>query len=90
MSFYNFTPKRLPGPGTGNFAFEPGFTLPAYLAGGAGTSYRRGFRVLQPAQSYYGQQQTIIGMEGISAGSMDSAPLIEMDKYIASQNPGNL
>lgn len=86
---YKYTPRRLPGPGTGNFAFEPEFSLPKYLAGGPGTSYRRGFRVTQPAQSYYGQEQVIIGLEGIQAGSIGGQPLIEWDKYLAAQNPGN-
>jgi hypothetical protein len=89
MALYNFTPKRLPGPGTGNFAFEPGFSLPAQVAGGPGTSYRRGFKPLAPPQSYFGQQQTIIGLEGIPAGSIVGQGLIEWDKYLAAQNPGN-
>lgn len=89
MSLYKYTPKRLPGPGTGNFAFEPEFGLPVQLAGGPGTAYFRGFRVTQPQQPYYGQQQTIIGLEGIQAGSIVGQSLIEWDKYLAANNPGN-
>lgn len=89
MAFYNYTPKRLPGPGTGNFAFEPGFGLPAYQAGGPGISYRRGFKTIQQPQQYYGKQQTVIGLEGIDAGSFVGSPLIEWEKYLAAQQPGN-
>jgi len=89
MAFYNYTPKRLPGPGTGNFAFEPGFGLPAFTAGGAGTPYRKGFKTIQEPQAYYGKQETVIGLEGIAAGSFNGTPLIEWEKYLAAQQPGN-
>lgn len=88
MALYNYTPKRLPGPGTGNFAFEPGFGLPAYAAAN-GVRYTRGFKTIQEPQAYYGQQQTVIGMEGVNAGSFVGSPLIEWEKYLASQQPGN-
>lgn len=78
----HFTKRRLPGPGTGDLAYEPNFTLPKFLIGGPGTHYRRGMHPIGPAQLYYGQAQVIDGLNGVAYAGMTSDGVIDFDAYV--------
>lgn len=79
-----FTKRRLPGPGTGDMAYEPSNTLPKFLIGGAGTHYRKGMKPIGPAQLYYGQAQVIDGINGVAYSGMTSDGVIDFDAYVAN------
>lgn len=81
---YLFTNRRLPEPGTGNLAFQPLTTLPAFEVGGPGTEYRHGFDAVGPSQLYYGQAQTLDGLAGISYAGMGSDGVIDFDAYLSN------
>ena len=84
MALYNFIKRRVPGPGTGDLAFLPSFGLQLDWFTGRGRETQQQLAVLSTTpQVYYQQQQTIDGFEGIEAGTMSSAPLIELDNYLS-------
>ena len=88
-SIYNFIAKRLPGPGTGNMAFQPSFGLPAFSVGGPGIEYTRPFLSIQEAPLYYDQEQVIDGINGLEYQGMYSQGLIDLEQYVdnlAAQN----
>lgn len=85
---YNFTPRELPGPGTGNLAFEPDISLPGYSVGGAGTNYPIVFATSQPVQVYYNQRKYLIGLAGEPAGSIVGQPLIDWETYLKGDPNG--
>lgn len=80
---YTYIRKLLPTPGTGNLAFLPAFTLPLdwFIGAGTGTQEQLTFAV---PQVYYKQAQTVDGFQGIEAGSMVQAPLINLENYLSS------
>lgn len=74
---YNFEQKQIPGPGTGNYAFLPGFPLPSIGPFGPATPYSMQWRVMQPEKPYYNQAQYLIGLIGIVAGQAAHQPLLD-------------
>lgn len=83
-SLYAYKEQRLStSPGAGNFAFIPLFALPLESLNGAGVPVYKVYGT-QPANLYYGQEQRIDGLEGITAEGMQSTPLIDMDAYLSS------
>lgn len=83
---YSFIKKRLPGPGAMNYAFQPNQSLPPIALGGPGIPVRNSFDVVLPTpQLYFGGAQVVDGMQGIQAGSFDSQPLVEWDKFVRGQ-----
>lgn len=86
---HRYVPREVPGPGTGNFAFLPFQSLPAYSVQGPGIIFgggTSGFDVLQPfPQMYVSQAAKIDGQNGQVYGGVYSQGLIDMDKYIKDQ-----
>ncbi len=72
---YRFAPQRLPGPGVGNYAFEPEYSLPAQSVNGAGIQVLGQLLHNGPPQSYYFQRQGINGLGGIVTGQIILQPL---------------
>lgn len=69
-------------PGAGNFAFIPLTGLPLESLAGRGYSYGKVWGMPQ-AQLYYGQEQVVTGLEGITAPGIQPTPLIDMESYLA-------
>ena len=79
-AFYRFVERVLPStPGTGNYAFEPRFSLPGYTIGGAGVSVSAPMSVFQGEQPYYGQAQTYQGLPGLEFSQVESSQLYDLD-----------
>lgn len=80
---HKYIRQKLPTPGTGNLSFMPAFGLPLdwFLAEGTAVS---GQLHLTSPQVYYRQQQTVQGLEGIEAGSIGQAGLINsLEDYLS-------
>lgn len=83
-SLYAYKEQRLAtSPGVGNYAFIPLFSLPLESVGGPGIGVYKNWGANAP-QLYYGQEQRIDGLEGITATGMQSTPLIDMNEYLSS------
>lgn len=81
-----FRERRLPTePGSGNYALCPTHTLPRGSFGGAGRGYTvsrdmiTAFAATQPAPLYYGQDQVIIGLEGVPYYGINPTPLTDFE-----------
>lgn len=71
MGWYNWIARRYPDPGSGNYAFVPGFTLPSYPAiGGPGKLTQRQLCPIQPPQRYQYQNIPLAGYGGLQAGQI--------------------
>lgn len=80
-AFYRFAERALPStPGTGNYAFEPRFSLPGYTIGGAGVNVSGPMDVFQGEQPYYGQAQTYQGLQGLEFEQVESSQLYDLDQ----------
>lgn len=83
-ALYAYKEQRLAtSPGAGNFAFIPLFSLPLESVSGPGIGYYKTWGTASP-QLYYGQEQRVDGLEGITATGIQSTPLIDMDEYLSS------
>lgn len=82
---YNFQPQELPGPGTGNWAFLPEFSLPVVQIIGNGVQYLKSLNAFQPEQVYYQQNQQLQGWAGIVQGQIIGQPLLIPDNQAVSQ-----
>lgn len=67
--------KRLPGPGTQNYAYE-NLGLVESTPIGAGTANRLHFRPLQPPQDYAQFATYLQGLGGVAQGTIYGQPLI--------------
>lgn len=76
-SLYRYTPRRYPTPGTGNYAFEPKFSLSKFpLLAGPGKVTMGQINPLQPPQTYYYMQAPTAGLGGVQAGQIVGQPLL--------------
>lgn len=83
---YNLIPKRLPGPGVMNYAFQPNQSLPPIALGGPGVPVLNPFDiVLNTPQLYFGGAQVVDGLSGIQTGDFGSQGLVEWDKFVNGQ-----
>jgi len=83
-AFYGFFERLLPStPGTGNYAFQPRMGLPGVTIGGPGTDVANPLTVLQGEQLYYGQAQTVNGLEGLQFDQIESGPIYDLDELYA-------
>lgn len=80
---YNYIRQKLPTPGTGNLSFMPAFGLPLDWFLGQGATVQGQLEFVTP-QVYYKQQQTVDGMQGIEAGSIGQAGLINLEDYLST------
>lgn len=83
---YTYSPQPLPGPGTGNYAFESDISLPLFTVNGAGTPYHGRLNAMQPPQLYFRQGQYVIGLAGNGTGQLSGTPLIDLQNWIAENN----
>lgn len=77
--FQRYAARRLPGPGTGNFAYLPWQTLPKHSPGGPGVTYIHGMRSIQEPQLYQDRQIPIDGINGITSGDIQLFGLTDME-----------
>jgi hypothetical protein len=86
---YNYLIRKLPTPGTGNLAFLPAFGLPLDWFQGQGTGVQAQLNVLSDVPQVYQKHHAIVdGMQGIEAGSIGQAGLINMEDYLSSITAG--
>ena len=79
-ALYRFVERLLPStPGTGNYAFQPSFSLPGETIGGAGVTPTAPMDVFQGEQPYYGQAQTYQGLAGLEFEQVESSRLYDLD-----------
>jgi hypothetical protein len=83
MAFYNFFARPVSNPETGNLAFVPATSLPPQSLRGGGQFYNKTYDLFSP-QLMYGQEQYIVGLEGIEFSGIQSEGLIDMEAYIAN------
>lgn len=80
----NYIFQRMFGPGVENAAYLPSTTVPLTAATGTGVMPRECLKSIMPyPQVYQGEVRTTIGIEGIEAGSPESAALFDMQDYAA-------
>lgn len=85
---FPYKEKAVPGPGTGNWAMLPAFSLPGNSIGGAGVIFGNGssgLDILPGQQLVYSQAQVTSGVEGVVFGGMNPQGLVDMDKLIKAQ-----
>lgn len=72
---FTYERKRLPGPGTQNYAYE-NLGLTEFSPIGAAVSNRDFIRPFQPPAMYVGQQLWWTGLGGIAQGTVYGQPLV--------------
>jgi hypothetical protein len=74
---YRYISRRLPGPNTGNFSFEPVQALPCNSVLGPGFSPMRQVQTTQPVQAQWFQALLQMSLNGIVHGTISAQPLSE-------------
>ena len=89
---FRFKKQPLPGtPGVGNYAYMPSYGLPLQSIYGAATPVNGQLAVINRSpQPYYQQSKQVIGLEGISTGTIDINPAIDMDDYLSRLTAANM
>lgn len=85
---FKYVPKEVPGPGSGNWAMLPGFSLPGESIGGPGVIFgggSSGLDVLAGPQLYYHQAQVLDGVNGVVFGGINPQGLVDLDKLVKAQ-----
>ena len=87
-SVFRYKAREVPGPGSGKYSIQPGFSLPGSSLGGPGVIYgggSSGLDVLAGPQLYYHQAQVVDGVNGVVFGGINPQGLVDMDKLIKAQ-----
>lgn len=74
---YHYTARRIPGPNTGNFSFDPVFALPCMSILGPGFSPMRQPMTTQPVQQQWFQALLNMSLNGIVHGTIAAQPISE-------------
>jgi len=85
---FKSVPREIPGPGTGNYATLPAFSLPGSSVTGPGVMFgggTSGLEILPGPQMYYHQAQVVNGVNGVVFGGINPQGLVDMDKLVKAQ-----
>lgn len=86
---FRYVPKEVPGPGSGNWAMLPGFSLPGNSIAGPGVIFGNGTSPVTPLLEYpqmvYNQAQVVDGVNGVVFGGINPQGLVDMEKLVKAQ-----
>lgn len=84
LTLYHYTPRTLPGPGVGNYAFQMPYHLPYQPLLGEGVHNLYARNVMQPPQVYKDTYRgPDYGYGGLSQGQYVGQPLTADNTYTA-------